>query len=141
MLEGGCLCGGIRFRITGKLGPAGFCHCKQCQRASGSAFAANAPVRTHYFEITSGRELLREYESSARKFRAFCGRCGAPVYSRREEEPEIRRIRLGSLDSDPERRPQGHFWVSSRAPWYSIEDSLPQYPEGLDSTPRVPERS
>ena len=46
MLEGGCLCSGIRFRLTGKLGPAGFCHCKQCQRASGSAFAANAPVRS-----------------------------------------------------------------------------------------------
>jgi hypothetical protein len=40
MLEGGCLCGGVRYRVTGKLGPAGYCHYKQCQRASGSAFAA-----------------------------------------------------------------------------------------------------
>lgn len=141
MLEGGCLCGGVRFRITGRLGPAGFCHCKQCQRASGSAFAANAPVRTRYFEITSGAELIAEYESSPRKFRAFCSRCGSPVYSRREEEPEIRRIRLGTLDSDPERRPLAHVWVGSKAPWYSIEDSLPRYPEGLDSTPVASRRS
>jgi hypothetical protein len=131
MLAGGCLCGGVRFRITGKIGPAVYCHCKQCQRASGSAFAANAPARTRYFELTSGDDLVSEYESSAGKYRAFCRRCGSPVYSRRDSEPDIKRIRLGTLDSDPERRPLAHMWVISKAPWHSIEDSLPQYPEGV----------
>ena len=131
MLEGGCLCGGVRFRIDGKLGPAGFCHCKQCQRASGSAFAANAPARTAYFHITAGADRVTEYESSPGKFRAFCRTCGSPVYSRRDSEPELRRIRLGTLDSDPGRRPLGHVWVSSKAPWFTITDELPQYPEGL----------
>ncbi|MGH7288254.1 MAG: GFA family protein [Myxococcota bacterium] len=131
MLEGGCLCGGIRFQIIGKLGPAGYCHCKQCQRASGSAFAANAPARTRYFQLTFGADLVSEYESSAGKFRAFCRRCGSPIYSRRDSEPDLRRIRLGTLDSDPERRPLAHVWVSAKAPWYSIEDGLPRYPEGL----------
>jgi len=136
MLEGGCLCGGVRFRVTGKLGPAGYCHCKMCQRASGSAFAANAPARTTYFQIISGSDLVSEYESSPGKFRAFCRTCGSPVYSRRDSEPDIRRVRLGTLDSDPERRPLAHIWVSSKAPWHSIDDSLPQYPEGLGgSTP------
>ncbi len=136
MLEGGCLCGGVRFRITGKLGPAVYCHCKQCQRASGSAFAANAPARTRYFELTSGDDLVSEYESSPGKYRAFCRRCGSPVYSRRDADPEIRRVRLGTLDSDPQRRPLAHFWTSSKAPWHSIDDSLPQYPEDF-----VPEES
>ena len=129
MLNGGCLCGGVRFHIKGKLGPAGYCHCKQCQRASGSAFAANASVRTIYFEITSGDDLVSEHQSSPGKFRAFCRRCGSPVYSRRDTESDIRRIRLGTLDSDPQRRPLSHFWVSSKAPWHSIGDSLPQYSE------------
>ena len=131
MLEGGCLCGGVRFRVTGKLGPAGYCHCKQCQRASGSAFAANAPVRTKYFTLRSGAELVTEYESSPGKYRAFCGRCGSPIYSRRDSEPELRRLRLGTLDSDPERRPLVHVWVGSKAPWHEITDSLPQHAEGL----------
>ena len=61
------MCGGVRFRIHGKLGPAGFCHCKQRQRASGSAFAANAPVRTRYLELSSGSELVKEHESSTRR--------------------------------------------------------------------------
>ena len=131
MLEGGCLCGGVRFRVTGKLGPAGYCHCKQCQRASGSAFASNSPVRTSYFALTSGAELVTEYESSPGKYRAFCRRCGSPVYSRRDSEPELRRIRLGTLDADPERRPLAHVWVGSKAPWHEITDSLPQFAEGL----------
>jgi hypothetical protein len=131
MLEGGCLCGGVRFVLTGKLGPAGYCHCKMCQRASGSAFAANAPARTRYFKLSSGEDLVTEYESSPGKYRAFCRKCGSPVYSRRDDEPELRRIRLGSLDSDPERRPLLHVWVSAKAPWHSIDDSLPQLPEGI----------
>jgi hypothetical protein len=131
VLAGGCLCGGVRFSITGKLGPAGYCHCKQCQRASGSAFAANAPVRARYFTLRSGAELVREYESSPGKYRAFCGRCGSPLYSRRDSEPELRRIRLGTLDGDPGRRPLAHVWVSVKAPWHEITDSLPQLAEGL----------
>jgi hypothetical protein len=131
MLLGGCLCGRVRFQLSGKLGPVTYCHCRQCQRVSGSAFAANAPVRTAYFGLTSGSDLVSEYESSPGKFRAFCRRCGSPVYSRRDAEPDIRRIRLGTLDSDPERRPVAHSWVSSKAPWYFIGDSLPQYPEGV----------
>jgi hypothetical protein len=131
VIDGGCLCGGVRFRLTGKLGPAGYCHCKQCQRASGSAFAANAPVRTAYFQLTAGADLVSEYESSPGKFRGFCRRCGSPVYSRRDTEPELRRIRLGTLDDDPERRPLAHVWVASKAPWHTITDALPQYPEGI----------
>ncbi len=131
MLEGGCLCGGVRFRIDGKLGPAGFCHCKQCQRASGTAFAANAPARTRYFELLSGSELVTEYESSPGKFRAFCRRCGSPLYSRRDSEPELRRIRLGTLDGDPGRRPLAHVFVGSKASWFTIHDALPQFEAGL----------
>jgi len=130
-LTGRCLCGATRFRISGRVGAVGYCHCGQCRRASGTAFASNANVARANIEFLSGLDDVTEYESSPGKFRAFCGRCGSPIYSRRDSEPELRRIRLGSLDSDPERRPLGHVWVRSKAPWYSIGDSLPQYPEGL----------
>ena len=128
MLEGGCLCGGVRFRIDGKLGPAGYCHCKQCQRASGSAFAANAPVRTKYFAFLAGEDLVREYESSPGKFRAFCSRCGSPVYSRTSSDPDTFRLRLGLLDGDPGRRSVAHAFVGSKAEWFELpDDGLPRY--------------
>ena len=127
VIEGSCLCGGVRLRIAGKLGAAAFCHCTQCRKASGSAFACNAPVRAKYLHFESGRELIREYESSPGKLRAFCSRCGSPVYSRRIDDPETFRIRLGLLDGDPGRRPVAHVFVASKAPWFELADELPRF--------------
>jgi hypothetical protein len=130
MLTGNCLCGTVRFELHGKPGPFAYCHCTMCQRASGSAFGANVPVRARYLKWVSGLESIAEYESSPGKFRAFCRSCGSPVYSRRDAEPDSFRIRLGTLNGDPERRAFGHFWVASKAAWFEIADALPQYPEG-----------
>jgi hypothetical protein len=136
-IAGRCLCSAVQFEIDGRLGPAIYCHCSQCRRASGSAFAANASVRARYLRFHSGRDAIREYESTPGEFRAFCSRCGSPVYSRLASDPETFRIRLGTLDGDPGRRPQAHLWVGSKAVWHEITDELPQFagdvPSGADS--------
>jgi hypothetical protein len=121
----------VRYEVTGVLAPIGFCHCKQCQRANGSAFSCNSSVARSDFRLVSGAELLREFESSPGRFRVFCSRCGSPVYKRVNEQPDTVRIRLGLLDQDPEQRPRAHIWVSAKAPWFEIRDGLPQLPEGL----------
>lgn len=131
MLTGSCLCGQVRYAIDGKIGPAGYCHCSQCRKANGSAFAAIARVRTKYLRWLSGKDTVREYESSPGKLRAFCSHCGSPMYSRRTNDPDAVLIRLGSLDGDPERRPLVHFWVSAKAPWFTIADDLPQFEREL----------
>jgi hypothetical protein len=125
-----CLCGGIRIEISGKLGPVVYCHCSRCQKATGTAFAANADVRRKYWTFVSGADLIREFESSPGVFRAFCGRCGSPVYSRRTATPDALRLRLGLLNGDPERRALAHFWVGSKAAWFAITDDLPQFAGG-----------
>jgi hypothetical protein len=83
VITGGCLCGTVRYEITGKIGTVIYCHCSQCRRASGSAFAANAPVLSKYLAFVSGKDVIREFESSPGKFRGFCSKCGSPLYSRR----------------------------------------------------------
>jgi hypothetical protein len=128
VLNGGCLCGGVRYRIDGKLGPIVQCHCSMCRKAGGSAFAANASVRAEAFSVVAGAELVTEYESSPGKFRAFCSRCGSPLYARWTAFPGVRRVRLGTLDDDPGSRPIASAHVASRAPWYAIEDSLERFP-------------
>ena len=125
-----CLCGGVTIQITGKLGPLVYCHCSRCQKASGTAFAANADVRGRYWNVASGKPLIREFESSPGVFRAFCSRCGSPIYSRREAAPDTFRLRLGLLRDDPERRSLAHFWVGSKAGWFEITDDLPQFEFG-----------
>ena len=131
MIRGRCLCEGVRFEVSGPLGPLGYCHCSQCRRASGSAFGANADVAKSDFRIAVGEDLIREFESSPGNFRAFCSRCGSPVYKRSNERPGVVRIRLGTLDDDPHLKARVHVFVADKAPWYEITDSLPQYPERL----------
>src|SRR5437762_3351156 len=74
MLTGRCLCGGVRYEIDGEIGSVVCCHCSQCRRASGTAFATNASVRAEHFRLIAGQDLLTEYESSPGKFRAFRAR-------------------------------------------------------------------
>jgi hypothetical protein len=120
----------VRVEISGKIGPVVYCHCSRCRKASGSAFGANADVRKQYWTWVAGEDLVREFESSPGIFRAFCGRCGAPIYARRPDAPDVLRVRLGILDGDPERRSLAHFWVGSKAPWYEITDDLPRFEAG-----------
>ncbi len=132
MLTGSCLCGRIRYEIGGKIGPVGHCHCVTCRKAQGGAFVTNAPVRAKYFYLVSSTESVAEFESSPGKKRYFCRGCGSPLWSRRDSDPDIIRIRLGLLDSDPGRKPLAHIWVSEKAPWYDITDDLPQAQRGVE---------
>ena len=129
LITGRCLCGSVRFRITGSLGPIVYCHCAQCRQATGTAFATNANVRRDEMAFTAGPDGVTEYESSPGKFRAFCARCGSPMFSRSVDDPDHVRIRLGTLEQDPGGRPLVHVWVADKAPWYEISDELPQIPE------------
>ena len=134
-ITGSCLCGSVRFAITGRIGPVAYCHCSQCRKANGTAFAANATVRQTGIAFLSGRDRVTEYESSPGKYRAFCARCGSPIYSRTTADAEHLRVRLGTLDEDPGRRSLAHCWVSAKAPWFDITDGLPQFPAGPPPKP------
>ncbi len=128
MLTGGCLCGAVRFTVSGKLGPMTFCYCESCRKVQGNAFVTSAPVRRKYFELLSGADRITEYESSPGKKRCFCRICGSPLWSKREDTPGILRLRVGALDGDPGRRPAAHIFVSEKAPWFEITDDLPRSP-------------
>jgi hypothetical protein len=131
MHKGHCLCGDVRYEVRGEIGPIVLCHCSECRRAQGSAFASNAEVRTDDFVVVSGADGIREYESSPGKQRAFCGRCGSPLYSRRLDRPAVRRLRIGTLETPLASRPIAHIFATSKAEWFEIADDLPRY-EGLE---------
>ncbi len=129
MHTGSCLCGAIRYEITTELGDFGYCHCRSCRKASGSAHAANAPVDRAGFRFLGGKETLREYESSPGKFRVFCSTCGSPLYAYMSATPEVLRLRLGSLDTPFAKQPKAHTFVADKAAWEPISGDLPQFPE------------
>lgn len=129
MLTGGCLCGSVRFEIDGRLGPVVYCHCSLCRRATGSAFATNASVAEDALRVVAGADLVTEYPDKNESFRAFCARCGSPVFKRHPKRGSTR-VRLGTIDGDPGARPEAHIWVGSKAPWDAIpDDGLPRYDE------------
>lgn len=129
MYTGSCLCGGVQYRIEGELEPIQVCHCKQCRKAQGTPFVTNIPVQASAFSITSGGELVREYESSPGKVRAFCSTCGSPILSRRSSMPEVVRVRAGSLNEDLPVRPSFHIFAAHKANWWEIRDELPRFDE------------
>lgn len=127
MLEGSCLCGAVRYRIDGELGPIVCCHCSMCRKAQGTAFAANAPVDAARFRVVEGEGALRSYRSSPGKERVFCGTCGSPIFSRRDGAADVR-IRVGTLDTPISVRPVAHIHAASKATWWEIADELPRHP-------------
>jgi len=131
VITGQCLCGAVRYQINAAPLTMYHCHCLQCRRASGASFATSMLVRTESFELTAGEDLLSSFESSPRKRRHFCSKCGSPIFSADEASPQIRSIRSGTLDGDPEVRPGHHIHVGSKSAWFDICDALPQKSRGL----------
>jgi len=131
MHTGSCLCGAIAYEIDGELSDFGHCHCRSCRKASGSAFGTNAGVDRAAFRLLSGKDTLREFESSPGKIRTFCSRCGSPMFAYLTKSPEVLRIRLGSLDTTVDAHARAHTFVSDKASWEDIDafSSLPQFAE------------
>jgi hypothetical protein len=131
MIRGSCYCGTVKYEIHGKLLMFANCHCPDCRKFSGSAFSSVLVTESQGFKVISGQDNLIHYQSSPGKVRCFCKTCGCPVFSHVEQRPGMIFVRAGSLDDDPQIKPQAHIWVSHKAPWHDICDTITQYPEGL----------
>lgn len=125
MITGGCLCRGVRYAIHRAPDEIQVCHCQSCRKAQGGPLAANLPVATADFELLGGADLLRDYESAPGKHRLFCGVCGSPIISRRDDKPDAVRVRAGTLDDDPGVRPASQAFVADAAPWWPVDPDLP----------------
>jgi hypothetical protein len=141
MIKGSCLCGGVTFEFDHFSGPFELCHCSRCRKVSGSAFMAGVAAPRSAFRFLTGRELVKTYDAPILKappaYRSiFCGRCGSPVPDPASNSAWIE-IAAGTLDDDPQVRPDKHIFIEKKAPWYDIADALPQ----LDEATLVAHRS
>lgn len=131
--KGQCLCGTVRFSVAGSFGEVRYCHCSSCRQTTGTAFSANAKIPLDNWSITHGQGSIAEYEQVPGIFRAFCNKCGSPVYARLDADPKNIRVRLGGFEGDLDVNITGHVWLGSKASWYRIKDELPCYMESIDS--------
>ena len=132
MQRGSCLCGAIRFEARGELSDFGYCHCRSCRKASGSAHGANIGVTRADLRISDPKSYLKEYESSPGKIRAFCSNCGSPILAHLRSNPDVVRLRLGAFDTPLAKTAKAHTFVGEKADWHLIEGSLPTFDEWAD---------
>lgn len=123
-MTGGCLCGAVRYEATVPPTNVSYCHCRMCQRWSGSAIVVAAKFPQDAFTITQGQPEF--YKSSDIGERGFCTRCGTPLIFRYVGMDAIY-VSVGTLDHPEDAPPTLHMGIESQVPWLSIEDDLPRH--------------
>jgi hypothetical protein len=127
MKTGACLCGAVRYRVTGPLRPVVACHCTQCRRTTGHFMAATAARRSD-FELISQAEL-KWYLSSPEARRGFCGRCGSTLFWEAAGRDSIS-IAAGTLDGATGLATACHIFVADKGDYYQLTDGAPQSADG-----------
>lgn len=127
MLSGECLCGDVHYRVEDSFLYALHCHCSQCRKATGSAFKPFAGIERSKLSVIKGQDALVLFgEENAHDVR--CKRCGSYLYSVVRDGQYVH-VTLGTLVDTPSIQPTAHIFVGSKAPWYIINDDLPQHQE------------
>ncbi len=129
MATGSCLCCLFTFTVSGSFGDVRYCHCSQCRKKTGTAFSANAKIRETHGRCLGTRDKITEFEHKPGLYNAFCSDCGSPLYARSDHDPDDVRVRLGGFEDTVDATITGHVQTSSKADWYCIEDSIPQFSE------------
>lgn len=133
-LSGRCLCGRVRFQVTAPFETAGYCHCKRCQRRSGTTSTLNARVPAEGFEIVAGAEAIHTFHPPDGQPKSFCVHCGGQLFSGDPELDQVVGVRLGAVEGDPEIQPSWRQWVSSAPHWDAIpNDGLQRFEKSRPS--------
>lgn len=131
MITGHCECGKVTFEADSEITDYSHCHCSQCRRMHGAAFATFAGVHKDKFSYLSGESDVSMYKSSGNHERFFCSVCGSNIMVALTDFPDELYVSMSAIDGDPE-RPEGyHIYVGSKAPWHEIGDGLKQYHEDV----------
>jgi hypothetical protein len=134
--QGGCLCGAVRYEVSGRPIVIAHCHCRDCQRGSGAGHSTGAMFPTSGVSLTGA---ISEFKLRSDKgnvvTRAFCGTCGSPILGKNEGMPGYVTIALGSLDRSSELIPQVVVFARSRQIWDVIAPGLPIFETQPDWKP------
>lgn len=129
-LTGGCLCGKVRYTVTGDAAFAGICHCRNCQRYTGSAFE---PVMAFPRAAVSVQGELKTYQDTGDSgqpvMRRFCPNCGSGVVADVGVIPDLTLILAGTLDDPAAFTPAMEIYCSSAQPWMTAGGERQRFPK------------
>lgn len=128
---GSCLCGTVKYQVSGEFESFFLCHCSRCRKDTGAAHAANLFSTTATIDWLSGRERIQTFRlPETRHEKSFCNQCGSAVPSV-QAGGALLVVPAGSVDSEISIRPNAHICMASRADWDEDLDSIPK----LDGLP------
>jgi hypothetical protein len=127
--DGGCACGTLRYRMQSAPMFVHCCHCKDCQRQTGSAFVLNALIETDRVQLLSGDPQPSSMPTdSGKPHRVFrCAQCGTAVWSEYGGVAALRFVRVGTLDEPTALPPDVHIYTRSKQPWVALPDGVPAF--------------
>jgi hypothetical protein len=129
--SGGCACRAVRYECTAEPLVSWTCHCRDCQRASGSAFCALLYVPQAALTSTgASKEHTVTAPSGRTVSRGFCAECGSPVFLKAGVWPGIIGVWAASLDDPSWYRPQAAIWTASAQPWDTLNLTIRQFRQG-----------
>lgn len=122
-VTGSCLCGSVQYTCTGTDRGAVLCHCRNCQKGSGSAFAYNYRFLKAKLSFSKGADMVKEYADKATKtgntlYRHFCKECGTPIYLRNGSFEGLLVLHTGPMDSTPNGMPSVELFGENRKEWF-----------------------
>ena len=128
-LDGGCACDRVRYRMGAKPMFVHCCHCKDCQRQTGTAFVLNALIEADRVELLSGAPTPTTMPTeSGRPHIVFrCADCGTAVWSEYGGLTRLRFVRVGTLDDPTALPPDVHIYTRSKLPWVTLPQSVPAF--------------
>ena len=134
-LEGGCACGALRYRLGAAPMFVHCCHCRDCQRQTGSAFVLNALIETDRVTLLAGApEPVTVPTDSGRPHRIFrCAACRTAVWSEYGGVAALRFVRVGTLDDPAALPPDVHIYTRSKLPWVALPACVPSFEAYYDS--------
>lgn len=124
--EGSCACGAVTFEAVAALQSVVNCHCNLCRRLSGGAFTTWVSFSKQGFTV-SGESSLSSFAATQNVNRWFCSVCGTHVFTSDVRHPNILGVPAGIIRTSLSVEPQGHYFVSHKAAWHAISDSLAQF--------------
>ena len=128
VLTGGCLCGAIRYECRGEPVFSGNCHCRDCQRTSGSAFTPAMFFQESAVKIKGDPKSYETTADSGNKvWRLFCPNCGSQLFAKLEMLPNMIGLRAGTLDDPSAFQPKLDFFTSSAPCWDFMNPDLPKF--------------
>ncbi|MCC7327802.1 MAG: GFA family protein [Burkholderiales bacterium] len=129
-LKGSCLCGAVKYEVSGEPTRFYHCHCSRCRKASGTGHASNLFFQPGTLKWLSGEEQIRSFKlPEAKRFtNTFCAACGGRL-PRQPKDTDMVMIPAGSLDDESPVKPQAHIFAGSRANWSCDGDRVPSFPE------------